>query len=226
MTTTTYYSITLVEPNQSNKHITVNEGFETLATALHTATGGVTLAGDVSGAVATTTVAKFQGRAFAATAPTNGQVIAWDNAGSTWKPVTPSSGLADAPSDGTSYLRKDAAWVAAYSGYDVPIYIPDKPTSSMICARIVAVRSFTLPSGLTGSVASAGTAATASTVFTIYKNASSVGTITFAAAGTSGTFAMASGQSFVSGDLLRVLAPATADTTLADISITFNGTRT
>jgi hypothetical protein len=116
--------------------------------------------------------------------------------------------------------------VAGINTYDVPIYIPDRPTTSMLCARIAAVRAFDLPASLTGSVASAGTAATGSTVFTIYKNTTSIGTITFAAAGTTGTFSFASAVSFVSADLLRIIAPATADTTLADISITLMGSRT
>ena len=43
------------------------------------------LAGDVSGAHNATTVAKFQGRAFASTTPSTNQFIGWD--GSTWKPM-------------------------------------------------------------------------------------------------------------------------------------------
>lgn len=109
--------------------------------------------------------------------------------------------------------------------YDLGIYIPDEPTADMICARVAAVRAFTLPASLTGSVASAGTAATASTVFTIHKGVSSIGTVTFDASATAGTFSFASSVSFASGDVLRITAPATPDATLSDISISLAGTR-
>lgn len=135
--------------------------------------------------------------------------------------------IPEAPIDGTSYVRKDAAWVAAaaaYTGYDVPLYIPDKPTASMIAARVVAVRAFTLPTGFAGSRASAGTASTGTATFDVQKGTTSVGSVTFTASAT-GTFTSAAGASFAAGDVLRVVSPGTADATLADISISFLGSR-
>jgi hypothetical protein len=41
-----------------------------------------------------------------------------------------------------------------------------------------------------------------------------------------GSFTMASSATFAAGDLLTITAPATADATLEDISITFVGSRT
>lgn len=208
----------------------------------------VTMAGDVTGPSGTSVVVALQGRAVAATAPSDGQAIVWDATGTTWKPATVASGSTSpltTKGDLHTYTTVDARlgigtngqiltadstqasglkWVAP--SYDLPVYIPDKPTTSMICARIAVVRAFDLPVSLTGSVASAGTAATASTVFTLYKNTTSIGTVTFAAAGTTGTFSFASAVSFAAGDVVRIIAPATADTTLADISITLMGSRT
>ena len=107
--------------------------------------------------------------------------------------------------------------------YDLALSITGKPTASAIVLSFTTVRAFSLPSSFTSSVAVAGTAATGSTVFTISKNGSSIGTITFAISGTTGTFSGAGG-SFTSGDLLQVTAPSSQDTTLADIGITLVAT--
>lgn len=77
-----------------------------------------------------------------------------------------------------------------------------------------------LPVNLTGSYALATVAAAASTVFTLYKNGASIGTVNFAASATSGTFSFLTSTSFVPGDYLDMIAPATPDGTLANIGIT------
>jgi len=48
------------------------------------------IAGDVTGTLAASTVARLQGRTMASTAPTTNQVLAWS--GSQWAPATPSGG--------------------------------------------------------------------------------------------------------------------------------------
>jgi hypothetical protein len=83
----------------------------------------------------------------------------------------------------------------------------------------------TFAAGLTGSQGVAVAAATASTVFSINKNGTQVATATFAAAGTVPTFAAASSMAFAIGDVLAIIAPATPDTTLANISLSILGTR-
>ncbi|MDW8274157.1 MAG: hypothetical protein RMJ53_08010, partial [Chitinophagales bacterium] len=50
------------------------------------------LAGDVTGAPSTNTVTRIQGRDVANTAPTNGQVLSWNNAQNRWEPTTVSGG--------------------------------------------------------------------------------------------------------------------------------------
>ena len=52
--------------------------------------------GDLSGTFPSPTVAKLQGRTVDSTAPTDGQVLSWDNANTKWKPVTVISGSTDA----------------------------------------------------------------------------------------------------------------------------------
>jgi hypothetical protein len=123
----------------------------------------------------------------------------------------------------TNFLRADGAW--ASTPYDLALFAPGVPTVSALIMRFLFNRSVSFPSGLTGSVASAGTAATASTVFNLAKNGSAIGTLTFAAAGTTGSFSFASAVSVASGDVLTVTAPATPDATLANISVTLTATR-
>lgn len=69
--------------------------------------------------------------------------------------------------------------------------------------------------------AKAGTAATATTVLTLKKNGTQFGTITWASSGTDGTFSIPGDTSFVAGDLFTIVAPGTADATLANVALTF-----
>ena len=107
---------------------------------------------------------------------------------------------------------------------DREVFIPGKPTNSQLVLRIEVGRACTLPASLTGSQASARVASAANKSFDIKKNGSSVGSVDFNTSA-SGTFTFASATSFAAGDLLEIVAPATADTTLEDISITLVATR-
>ncbi|MEE4109526.1 MAG: hypothetical protein V2I24_09275 [Halieaceae bacterium] len=81
-------------------------------------------------------------------------------------------------------------------------------------------RACTLIAGGGLSVATAEVAATASTVFSVQRNGTQVGTVTFAASGTTGTFAIASDVSFSRGDRLSLQAPDPADDTLSSVGVT------
>jgi hypothetical protein len=93
----------------------------------------------------------------------------------------------------------------------------------------------TLPAGLAGSVAICDVAPTAPVQMTIYLNASviggaftggtAIGTVNFAAGATTGTFTFAGALTLNPGDRLGLGAPATSDTTFANPSITFLGSR-
>lgn len=114
--------------------------------------------------------------------------------------------------------------VAQYTlPYDIGAGVFGTTTAAEVVVRIRAARAFRLVSGQPNAQAKAGTAATASTVFTIAKNGSAVGTITFGAASTTGTFSFASNVDLVVGDLLTVTGPASPDATLADIDFTLVG---
>jgi hypothetical protein len=70
---------------------------------------------------------------------------------------------------------------------------------------------------------SAATASTASSVLSIRKNGIQIGTASWSAGGTSATLAMGSATSFAIGDILTVGAPASPDSTLANISLSMLG---
>jgi hypothetical protein len=109
--------------------------------------------------------------------------------------------------------------------FDLVAFYPGVPSASAIVTRVPVARAVTFPSGLTGSVAKASVAATSSTAFDIQKNGTSVGTITFAAAGTSATFTAASAITLAAGDVIAIIAPGTADATLANVGFVLAGTR-
>ena len=109
--------------------------------------------------------------------------------------------------------------------YDTGAFYPGLPPTSAITLIHVFNRAVTFLSALSGSHGVAGTAATAQTDFDIQKNGSSFGTMRFAASATTATFIAASASSFVAGDILKIIAPATPDATLANISFTLAGTR-
>lgn len=143
------------------------------------------------------------------------------------RPTSPTTGMTVYDTDlGELITYGGAAWVPVAKAYDVGTFIDGKPATSEVVLRHVAARAFAFPASLTGSVLKAGTAATAQTVFSCKKNGAEFGTITVAASGTTATFAAASSTSFAAADVLAIVAPATADGTLADIAITLKGTRT
>ena len=107
--------------------------------------------------------------------------------------------------------------------YDILCGIVGKPSNGEVVLLFVASRPFRIPANAAGSRLKAGTAASGSSVFSIQKNGSEFLTATVAASGTTAAFAC-SQTDFAAGDVLRIVAPATADVTLADIAITLAAT--
>jgi hypothetical protein len=102
---------------------------------------------------------------------------------------------------------------------ELAFFTPGVLVNSQTLLAYYPTKNIELPAGLTGSVCKAGVAATGSTVLDIKKNGTNVGTLTFAAAGTTATLAMASATTFTAvTDKLSIVGPASADATLADIS--------
>jgi hypothetical protein len=195
--------------------------------ALHTGTGSVLFGGLVTGS------AGFSGAlngTVGATTPAS--VAATDlSASSTLKAPAAAPG---SPADG--HIWADGAGAYARLGgvtrqlstvtfsADIASAVSGIVLSSQVVLRFVAPRAITLADDFAESLADADVAATAETVLTVAVNGSSVGTITIAASGTSGTFATTGGAvSLVAGDVVTVTGPATADATLAGLAITFAG---
>lgn len=132
------------------------------------------------------------------------------------------------PTTGADAVPTMRALVAAdlpAQPFDVHAFYPGVPSASAIVTRIPVARAVTFPSGLSGSYGKASVAATSTTNFDVQKNGSSVGTISFAASATSATFTAASAITLAAGDILAIVAPSTADATLANVGFVLAGTR-
>lgn len=159
-------------------------------------------------------------------------------------------GIPEAPSDGNLYGRQDANWaivptVAGPPGpdgpmgpagpvgpagpgvntYDIALFASGKILANAILMRFVFDRPVNFTVNLSGSIANAGTAPTGAVVFTVAKNGASIGTLNFAANTNNGIFTVAGTPNFIVGDVISIVAPATQDATLANLSVTLNGFR-
>jgi hypothetical protein len=137
---------------------------------------------------------------------------------SAWAYYTPAEGYSAYVEDEDVFVVwNGTAWVRQ-GNYDIGFFAADVMTDAEIIARFVAVRAFTVPVSATGSQAKAETASTGDVSFELQKNGVAFGTVRFNASAT-GAFTVASATSFAIGDVLKLVAPATADATLADVGI-------
>ncbi len=87
----------------------------------------------------------------------------------------------------------------------------------------------TIPAGFTGTAVYVGSNPTATATFVLYYVRSgtptAIGTVAISTAGAA-TLTAASAYTAISGDVLRLEAPATPDATLADVAFTFEATHT
>jgi hypothetical protein len=129
-----------------------------------------------------------------------------------------------APTTASTYLQwNGSAFTWAPLPFDIAQFINGKPLASEILVKVIFPRAVSFPANFSGSYAKCVVAPTASTVLTVLKNGVNVGTLTFAAAGTTGTFST-SALSFSAADLLVIQAPASVDATFADFACTLTGT--
>lgn len=118
-------------------------------------------------------------------------------------------------------MRRDLLnWEAPY---DIAAMKAGMPSSSEVILRFVATRTITFPAGFAESRGVAGTAATASTTFDVKRDGSNIGSLNYAISAAVATFTLTAPASFVAGEVLTIVAPASPDATLADIAITLHG---
>ena len=111
--------------------------------------------------------------------------------------------------------------------YDVVMpYLSGLMTDNQVLLSYVAPRPLTFAAGGALSWAWATVAATAAVSCAIKVGATTVGTLTWAAAATEGIVNFTAATNMTAGQILTITAPATADTTLADITLTLGGALT
>ncbi|BAG41641.1 hypothetical protein [Ralstonia phage phiRSL1] len=137
------------------------------------------------------------------------------------------TGPTPTPGDNSTKLATTAFVQAAIPAagtipYDMPMFFPGTMTANQLLARTIFTRNITWPVSLTGTQCSApsGQGATASTTVTLYQNGTSIGTLTWAAGSTTPTITFSAQVNWVAGDVLTIFAPASPDTTLANVSLT------
>jgi len=242
MTMTTNLGLVLLETGQVDKEVVVNDALDILDSVL---AGTIThnMSSDNDYTINTATDEQLNlcikitdtGNLITANRniilPDNQQLhIAWNNTGGGWSLVFKTlSGTGVTVADGEKKLifsdGVNIQFAAGLQSLEYPVDIfhfnPGVTTNSQLVFLYPITRMTEFPVNLSGSQCLANTAATASTVFSLKKNGTEFATITFAIAGTVATFVAASATTLSPGDYISLVAPATADATLADIGFTF-----
>ena len=148
-----------------------------------------------------------------------------------WKFITPIEGSRAAVQDENVDYRFDgSAWATTSTTptqyYRLGFFFTTTPTSSEVLCLHVVTDAFTIPANFAtpDSKGSVGTNPTSSFAIDVQNNGVTIGTITIGTGG-SITWATASGtaKSIAAGDVLKFVAPASADATIANVAITVKG---
>lgn len=166
------------------------------------------------------------------TTGTAGQVLtrgaafgySWDDAAS----GIPDGGTINQVLTKLSSTDGDVDWQTPAGGVaskEVAGFFTSTPITNEVITLVQTARAFTIPANGVGTKVSVGTNPHAVFVLSITKNGTQCMTISISTAGVV-TLATTSGASvdFAIGDLLSVVAPATVDTTVANVAYTILGT--
>lgn len=108
---------------------------------------------------------------------------------------------------------------------DFAVFWSALTVNSAVFCELPITLGITLPLNLAGSQFTSRVAATADYTFTLNHNGSPIGTIVFHAVG-SPTVTFSSAVNLSVGDIFSITGPSTADSTLADIGLSFKATVT
>jgi hypothetical protein len=226
-----------VAPGQNQKEATINTAMAIFEAAgndqqtISLAAGGHTLTTDEFTKYFHTL---FNGHTVARTVvvPNTKRVFAVYNGGTanvTVQSPTPGSTVV-VPASTRALLMSDGVNVVALTNsvsqaVTFDFFTVGLPTASQRVLRKSIVQALTFAADFGGSQGHADTAATANADFQVLKNGTLVGTIHFAAASNTPTFSTNVGSgsvavTFAAGDILTIVAPASADATLADLNAT------
>jgi len=104
--------------------------------------------------------------------------------------------------------------------YDLALFYPGTPSAGALLAAIAIPRNLSLQ----GGSVTVGTAPAANWTATIYNGGTPIGTVSVSAGQTTGTVSLNNSPTSLSaGAVLRIVAPATADSAIRDISISLQG---
>lgn len=135
----------------------------------------------------------------------------------------PAANLGSGSASATKVLQGDSSWVDR--PYVIPVQYETAPTASLTARHVIpgGVGTVSIATNCPNCTFSIGTAATATTTFTLKKNGSSFGTVSVTSGG-SVTWTVTA-TTFTSGDVITVVAPASPDTTAAQIAMSVYATR-
>lgn len=123
--------------------------------------------------------------------------------------------------DGTDVVPDGPATSATGSPFILGGFHEGRPGANGLVLATDILIPLLLPTSLTGSRAKARTATTATKVFDIRQNGVSIGSYTISAGQNLATFTFASPITLAVNDDFMVVAPASQDATLADLTTTF-----
>ncbi len=109
--------------------------------------------------------------------------------------------------------------------YDIGGALGGLPTASQTILRYPLPRAVRFSAGLPSSQGLCGTAPTAAVTYSLKKNGVQFATMQFAASATTATFTAATDTDLAAGDVLTLTAPATPDSTQADLAFSFAALR-
>lgn len=142
--------------------------------------------------------------------PTDGQAMVWNTAVGKWIPGS---------------IESSSGVVSISQSYSFGFFFTSPPLASETLLIHTAAQPFTIPADFANAIVATGTTnPTAPVALDVLNNGVSIGTITISAAGILTAVTVGNvDQAVIKGDRITVVAPSTADATIADWAITFIG---